>query len=74
MGIAAFKAENDSPVSRDGHTPKTSVLALEPMKPKPRNVHPLGTVSGIQKSQNALDSFDLIGPDPAPIILLKEPL
>jgi hypothetical protein len=40
----------------------------------PGTFHPLGTVSGIQKSQNALDSFDLIGPDRAAIILLKEPL
>lgn len=62
MGIAAFKAENDPPVSRDRHTPKASVLALEPMQPEPRNVHSLGAVSGIKKREDALDSVDLIRP------------
>lgn len=73
MSVASIKAEDDTPIRSNSHSPEPGQVALERMQPETGQVHPADLVSLIETRENALNLFDLVRPDLAPIAFLVQP-
>jgi hypothetical protein len=73
MNMWAFESERYSPVSRHGHGPNASPIALQRVQTQARDIHVLGGHCGIQPVENPANLGEQISADLAGIVSLKQP-